>query len=153
VTSASSVLPLCYISRPSMWGRKKSLLRKDFQESKIKTIVLLGYSVDSYVTFRKNVVQIADCFIFVYSYIIFTEDGGNVYTWKFYYSQQTTRLHIPEDITLHNHRCENLKSYNWSKILTTKITFPSFSSPYVHLRSFSSSPTPFFTFSYLHQSS
>jgi hypothetical protein len=23
----------------------------------------------------------------------------------------TTRRHIPEDYTLHNHRCENLKSY------------------------------------------
>jgi hypothetical protein len=26
-------------------------------------------------------------------------------------SQQTTRRHIPEDDTLHNHRCETLKSY------------------------------------------
>jgi hypothetical protein len=26
-------------------------------------------------------------------------------------SQQTTRRYIPEDYTLHNHRCENLKSY------------------------------------------
>jgi hypothetical protein len=26
-------------------------------------------------------------------------------------SQQTTRRHIPEDDTLHNHRCGNLKSY------------------------------------------
>jgi hypothetical protein len=26
-------------------------------------------------------------------------------------SQQTTRRHIPEDDTLHNNRCENLKSY------------------------------------------
>jgi hypothetical protein len=26
-------------------------------------------------------------------------------------SQQTTRRYIPEDSTLHNHRCENLKSY------------------------------------------
>jgi hypothetical protein len=25
--------------------------------------------------------------------------------------QRTTRRHIPEDDTLHNHRCENLKSY------------------------------------------
>jgi hypothetical protein len=25
-------------------------------------------------------------------------------------TQQTTRRHIPEDYTLHNHRCENLKS-------------------------------------------
>jgi hypothetical protein len=27
-------------------------------------------------------------------------------------TQRTTRRHIPEDYTLHNHRCENLKSYN-----------------------------------------
>jgi hypothetical protein len=26
-------------------------------------------------------------------------------------SQRTTRRYIPEDSTLHNHRCENLKSY------------------------------------------
>jgi hypothetical protein len=26
-------------------------------------------------------------------------------------TQHTTRRHIPEDDTLHNHRCENLKSY------------------------------------------
>jgi hypothetical protein len=28
-------------------------------------------------------------------------------------TQQTTRRHIPEDDTLHNHRCENLKSYTY----------------------------------------
>jgi hypothetical protein len=33
-------------------------------------------------------------------------------------TQQTTRRHIPEDDTLHKHRCENLKSY-------TKIYFTS----------------------------
>jgi hypothetical protein len=26
-------------------------------------------------------------------------------------TQRTTRRHIPEDDTRHNHRCENLKSY------------------------------------------
>jgi hypothetical protein len=26
--------------------------------------------------------------------------------------QRTTRRYIPEDSTLHNHRCEDLKSYN-----------------------------------------
>jgi hypothetical protein len=26
-------------------------------------------------------------------------------------NQRTTRRYIPEDGTLHNHRCENLKSY------------------------------------------
>jgi hypothetical protein len=29
-------------------------------------------------------------------------------------TQRTTRRHIPEDDTLHNHRCENLKSYNFT---------------------------------------
>jgi hypothetical protein len=27
-------------------------------------------------------------------------------------TQRTTQRHIPEDDTLHNHGCENLKSYN-----------------------------------------
>jgi hypothetical protein len=27
-------------------------------------------------------------------------------------TQRTTRRHIPEDDTLHNHGCENLRSYN-----------------------------------------
>jgi hypothetical protein len=27
-------------------------------------------------------------------------------------TRRTTRRHIPEDDSLHNHRCENLKSYN-----------------------------------------
>jgi hypothetical protein len=33
-------------------------------------------------------------------------------------TQQTTGRHIPEDDTLHNHRCENLKSYT-ANILTS----------------------------------
>jgi hypothetical protein len=32
-------------------------------------------------------------------------------------TQRTTRRHIPEDDTLHNHRCENLKSYTILKYL------------------------------------
>jgi hypothetical protein len=31
-------------------------------------------------------------------------------------TQHTTRRHIPEDDTLHNHRCENLKSYGVSLV-------------------------------------
>jgi hypothetical protein len=31
-------------------------------------------------------------------------------------AQRTTRRYIPEDSTLHNHRCENLKSYNVNKL-------------------------------------
>jgi hypothetical protein len=40
------------------------------------------------------------------------EDGGETSV----ASQQTTRHHNPEDDNLHNHRCENLKSYR----ITTK---------------------------------
>jgi hypothetical protein len=32
-------------------------------------------------------------------------------------TQRTTWRHIPEDDTLHNHRCENLKSYNFTLFL------------------------------------
>jgi hypothetical protein len=39
-------------------------------------------------------------------------------------TQQTTRRHIQEDDTLHNHRCENLKSY---KVPTYLVL------PYIHL--------------------
>jgi hypothetical protein len=31
-------------------------------------------------------------------------------------TQQTTRRQTPEDDTLHNHRCENLKSYNLNEV-------------------------------------
>jgi hypothetical protein len=31
--------------------------------------------------------------------------------------QRTTRRHIPEDDTLHNHRCENLKSYRIGNVI------------------------------------
>jgi hypothetical protein len=31
--------------------------------------------------------------------------------------QRTTRLYIPEDSTLHNHRCEDLKSYIFNKLI------------------------------------
>jgi hypothetical protein len=36
-------------------------------------------------------------------------------------TQRTTRRHIPEDDTLHNHRCEKLKSYGY--LLNFKIHF------------------------------
>jgi hypothetical protein len=35
-------------------------------------------------------------------------------------SQQTTQHHIPEVYTLHNHRCENLKSYKRGNCFNTK---------------------------------
>jgi hypothetical protein len=33
--------------------------------------------------------------------------------------QRATRRYIPEDNTLHNHRCENLKSFTYSILFTT----------------------------------
>jgi hypothetical protein len=38
-------------------------------------------------------------------------------------TQRTTRRYIPEDGTLHNHRCENLRSYKHEQYfeMTTKI--------------------------------
>jgi hypothetical protein len=41
------------------------------------------------------------------------EDGGDSSSETSVASQQTTRRHIPEDNTLHNRLCENLKSYNF----------------------------------------
>jgi hypothetical protein len=39
-------------------------------------------------------------------------------------TQRTTRRHIPEYDTIHNHRCENLKFYKIKVILTTlEVTF------------------------------
>jgi hypothetical protein len=32
-------------------------------------------------------------------------------------TQRTTQRYFPEDRTLHNHRCENLKSYIWMEIM------------------------------------
>jgi hypothetical protein len=40
-----------------------------------------------------------------------SEDGGDMFPEASVATQQTTWRHIPEDDTLHNHRCENLKSY------------------------------------------
>jgi hypothetical protein len=41
-------------------------------------------------------------------------------------AQQTTRRHIPEEDTLHNHRCEKLKSYKGKvlPVLNELITTP-----------------------------
>jgi hypothetical protein len=41
------------------------------------------------------------------------EDGGDMFLRKVGLFQRTTRRHIPEDITRHNHRHENLKCCIW----------------------------------------
>jgi hypothetical protein len=65
--------------------------------------------------FRKNMVSptsihLLHAFFFL---VIFLdpEDGGDVFLWNVCYFQRTTRRCIPEDRTLHNHRCENFKYY------------------------------------------
>jgi hypothetical protein len=42
--------------------------------------------------------------------------------------QRTTRSYIPEDYNLHNHRCENLKSYVYIIVIIT-VCFRSFPYP------------------------
>jgi hypothetical protein len=40
-------------------------------------------------------------------------------------TQRTTRRHIPEEDTLQNHRCENLKSYNLYQTSVIDVEFKS----------------------------
>jgi hypothetical protein len=48
------------------------------------------------------------------------EDGGDIFLRNVGATQQTTRRHITEDDTLHNHPCENLKSYTLKKEVPLK---------------------------------
>jgi hypothetical protein len=41
------------------------------------------------------------------------EDGGDMFLQNVGYFQLSTPLCIPEDITLHNHRCEKIKFYSF----------------------------------------
>jgi hypothetical protein len=45
------------------------------------------------------------------------EDGGDMFLETLVDFQRTTRRYIPEEGTLHNHRCENLKSYKLKRRL------------------------------------
>jgi hypothetical protein len=47
-----------------------------------------------------------------WNYFFDPEDGGDMFLRNVGSTQQTTQRHTPEDDTLHNHSCENLKSYN-----------------------------------------
>jgi hypothetical protein len=50
------------------------------------------------------------------------EDGGNIFLRKVGFDfAQTTRRYIPEDRTLHNHRCENLKFNKDIRVSSKKI--------------------------------
>jgi hypothetical protein len=44
-------------------------------------------------------------------------------------TQRTTRLYIPEDSTLHNQRCENLKSYIFIKNFCCKVAYTRYDIP------------------------
>jgi hypothetical protein len=47
------------------------------------------------------------------------EDGGDMFLWNVGWLSTTTWRYIPEDWSVHNHHCENLKSYN-SRLLSLK---------------------------------
>jgi hypothetical protein len=53
------------------------------------------------------------------------EDGGDMFLRNKDWLSTTKRRYIPEDGTLHNHRCENLKSYKLIVALIIK-KFPAF---------------------------
>jgi hypothetical protein len=56
--------------------------------------------------------QLATCFHAAISLGLFDpEDGGDMFLWNVFDFQQASRRYIPEDSSLHNHRCENLNSY------------------------------------------
>jgi hypothetical protein len=57
--------------------------------------------------------QLATCLLAdsCWNYFFEPEDWGDMFLRNVGSTQQTTRRHIPEDDTLHNHRCENLKFY------------------------------------------
>jgi hypothetical protein len=46
------------------------------------------------------------------------EDGGDIFLWEVGWFFQRTTWHIPEDKTLHNHRCENLKFFTESTFVS-----------------------------------
>jgi hypothetical protein len=62
-------------------------------------------------------------------------------------TQGTTQRHIPKDDTLHNHRCENLKSYKYNNVFSNKIKPFHVSASDGHWRATSTSEE---CFSYMH---
>jgi hypothetical protein len=60
---------------------------------------------------RSLLAGFAEIISFCRNYFFYPEDGGDMFLRNVCLTQQTARRHIPEDDTLHNHCCENLKSY------------------------------------------
>jgi hypothetical protein len=64
-------------------------------------------------TYSRTAALLATCFQdgFMLSLFFDSEDGDNMFLWNVGRFQQTIWRYIPEDSTLHNHCCENLKCY------------------------------------------
>jgi hypothetical protein len=63
--------------------------------------------------FRPTITRLAICFhAGILAGLFDPEDGGDMFFETSVDIQRTTLRYIPEDSTLHNHRCENLKSNN-----------------------------------------
>jgi hypothetical protein len=61
------------------------------------------------------------------------EDGGDIFFRNVCYFQRTTRRYIQEDRTLHDHRCEDLKSYTEREVtIMTRWKIPTFNVAILH---------------------
>jgi hypothetical protein len=59
---------------------------------------------------------------FLFGLLFDSEDGGDMSLRNVVWLQQTTQRYLPEDRTVHNHLCENPKSYTWYKYLNNDHT-------------------------------
>jgi hypothetical protein len=92
------------VSSSGMWRRVVCWVATDVSEEHIASI----FRVEEIISASKQVASLlaGSC----WNYFFDPEDGGVCSSETSVATQQTTQRHIPDD-TLHNHRCENLKSY------------------------------------------
>jgi hypothetical protein len=88
------------VSSSGIWRRVVHWIAPDVSEERISTCLLAGLLSYSS-TLKMEVIRSS-------------EMSGAI--------QRTTRCHIPEDDTLHNHRCENLNSYSSNIIHRMKMS-------------------------------